>query len=119
MVLEKDLLSPNRPPLSSTTLDSFRDNNEISSLLVQIKDFVLEKGITHIYLVDGFLLYLEPLDSILSSLDLAFFFHAPLDVLLDRRIKRAAYQTPEGIWSDPDGTQYPYVHARTQLIQLI
>ena len=65
---------------------------------------VLEKNISHIYLVDGFLLYLEPLDEILSHLDLPFLFHAPLDVLLDRRLKRAAYTTPEGMWSDPEGT---------------
>ncbi len=86
--MEKDLLSPNRPTLSSEKVELLREDGEVSSLIERIKEMVLEKNISHIYLVDGFLLYLEPLDEILSHLDLPLFFHAPLDVLLDRRLKR-------------------------------
>lgn len=55
----------------------------------------------HLVFVDGFMLYHD--NTILELFDVKLFFHAPYQVLKDRREARKGYNTVAGFWVDPPG----------------
>lgn len=55
----------------------------------------------HLVFVDGFMLYHD--NVILELFDVKLFFHAPNQILKDRREARKGYNTVAGFWEDPPG----------------
>ena len=114
--LYSSLANPSQPDL-----DSYQDKNSvgqcpvpdatIEAIKAEVQAWlqpgqpgarVLQSGL-RVCLLDGFLLYTPPMETVMSHLDLKLFLLVSRARATQRREARDGYVTLEGFWTDPPG----------------
>ncbi|KAH8899507.1 nicotinamide riboside kinase 1 [Thozetella sp. PMI_491] len=100
---KEDKNSVGECPVSSATIDAMKDKVRAWMAPGQPGERVLANTQLRVCLLDGFLLYAEPMLGVMSQLDIKLFLLVSRAKATQRREARDGYVTLEGFWKDPPG----------------